>query len=88
LIATKVQVKGQNIEGYNVFIGGGVDDEKGLGRELYTNIPAEDAPALVTKAYKIYQDNRIQGETFVEFSRRNDTAQIRSYIEASSNIPA
>ena len=88
LIATKVQVKGQNIEGYNVFIGGGVDDEQGLGRELYTNIPAEDAPALVTKAYKIYQDNRIQGETFVEFSRRNETAQIRSYIEASSNIPA
>lgn len=80
LIATKVSVDGQSHEGYNILLGGGVDDERGLGREIYKNITAEEAPDLVTRIYKSYQDNRREGETFVEYTRRNEMETLQNLI--------
>ncbi len=49
LIGAKIPVneEGDTVPGYHVFVGGGFGVEGGIGRELRTNVKAEDAPALV-----------------------------------------
>lgn len=84
LIGAKIPVndEGDTVPGYHVFVGGGFGVEGGIGRELRTNVKAEDAPALVEAILRSWQTHRAApDETFVAFARRHDIAALQALVE-------
>ena len=67
-------------EGYHVVLGGGLDQEQGIGREIFRGVGAEELPALVEKVLGTYRDRRSDGETFVQWSRRHSVKEIQEML--------
>jgi ferredoxin-nitrite reductase len=87
LIACKVATSedGDTVEGYHVHVGGGFGPRAGLAREIYRDVKAEDAPALVERLLKSYLAGRAAPkETFLDFARRHDVAALKSMAEAAA----
>ena len=75
LLAAKVQVSedGDTVEGYHILVGGGFGPEAGLGREVFHDVKAQDAPKVVERILKAYLANRSSHvESFLAFTRRHD----------------
>lgn len=73
LIGARVAVsEDDTVAGYHVFVGGGFGPDAAIGRELYRDVKATDAPATVARMLKGYLAHREGGETFLAFSRRHD----------------
>jgi ferredoxin-nitrite reductase len=71
LMGTPVKLEsGEKVEGYNIVLGGGVDDTQAIAREVYKSVPFDDIPPLIKNLLEIYQKNRQDGETFAHFTRR------------------
>jgi ferredoxin-nitrite reductase len=66
-----------SVEGYHVFIAGGVEQERGLGREFVQDVPLPELPALLAGLLHVYQGHRNPGESFVDFARRHDIDALR-----------
>ena len=77
LLGAQVPAGDASIEGYHVLVGGGVEHERGLGRELAKNVAAADVAPLVERLLKSYLAARRQGEAFVEFARRYEVDALR-----------
>ena len=60
LLACKVQDNedADPVEGYHVLIGGGFGPDAALGRELYRDVKAEDAPQTIERILKAYLAHR------------------------------
>jgi len=87
LIAAKVPIGGgdDTTEGYHLFAGGGFGPDAEIGREVYRDLKAEDAPATVEKLIKAYLAHRAgPSETFLNFARRHDGATLRRLAESPS----
>jgi len=67
-----------SIEGYHVSVGGGVERERGLGRELAKNVPAAEVAPIVERLLAAYLAQRREGEAFVDFARRHDVGALRA----------
>jgi ferredoxin-nitrite reductase len=83
LLGAKVQVSedGDTVEGYHVHVGGGFGPDAALGREIYRDVRAEDAPALVERLLKAYLAHRLSpGETFLAFTRRHEIEALREMV--------
>lgn len=77
LIATKVPVGEEMVEGYNLFVGGGYGPTQGIGRELYQNVVAEEAPVFIERMLRGYLAGRAEpAETFLAFIRRHPTDKL------------
>ena len=75
LLAAKVPAGNEDdtVEGYHLYAGGGFGPDADIGREVYRDVKAEDAPKIVEKLLKAYLANRGSAdETFLAFSRRHD----------------
>ena len=71
MMATPVKLpSGEKVEGYNIVLGGGVDDTQAIAREAYKGIPFTEIPTLIENLLKIYQQNRDEGETFAQYTQR------------------
>jgi ferredoxin-nitrite reductase len=87
LIGARVAVSGDGdtVEGYHVHVGGGFGPQAGLGRELYRDVKAEDAPRTVERMLKAYLAHRAEPqETFLAFTRRQDIAALRALCDAEA----
>jgi ferredoxin-nitrite reductase len=87
LIGARVAVSddGDTVEGYHVHVGGGFGPQAGLGRELYRDIKAEDAPRTVERMLRAYLAHRATpDETFLAFTRRQEIAALRSLCDAEA----
>ena len=85
LLAAKVPGASDDdtVEGYHVFAGGGFGPSAEIGREVYRDIKAEDAPKTVEKLLKAYLAHRSSpDETFLEFARRHDGETLKKLAEA------
>jgi ferredoxin-nitrite reductase len=85
LIAAKVPLgEGDDaVEGYHLFAGGGFGPQADIGREVYRDVKAEDAPKTVEKLLKAYLKNRTSAdETFLAFARRHDGEALRKLADA------
>ncbi len=82
LLGTSVQTASGSAEGYHVFIAGGVEQERGLGREFAQNVPLRQLPTLLEGLLHVYQGRRNPGESFVDFARRHDIDALRSLAGA------
>jgi ferredoxin-nitrite reductase len=75
LLGTKVS--GQ--EGYQVVLGGGSDQDRGLARELIAAIPFSELPPIMERLFGAYIERRSEDETFLNFSRRHSVDELKSF---------
>ena len=75
---------GDTVPGYHMVVGGGWGDRRGIARELINAVPMRDVPARIAALLQSYLDNRTSAdETFVEFSRRHETEQLKEMCLAT-----
>jgi ferredoxin-nitrite reductase len=87
LLACKVQEceDAEPVEGYHVHIGGGFGENAALGRELYHDVKAMDAPQTIARILKAYVANRSSPrESFLAFSERYDDAALKALCDSES----
>jgi ferredoxin-nitrite reductase len=80
LLACKVETseEGDTVEGYHIFVGGGFGSNAALGREIYRDVRAEDAPVTVERMLKGYMAERSPKESFLEFCRRYEIDALKA----------
>jgi len=84
LLACKVQDGDDAVEGYHVLIGGGFGPDAALGRELYRDVKASDAPSTIERILKAYLAHRASPEeSFFAFARRHETDALKALAEAA-----
>ena len=86
LIAAKVeQGESDAVEGYHIHVGGGFGPDAVLGREIYHDVKAEDAPATVERMLKAYMTHRASpAETFLAFANRHDLDALKGLVGAEA----
>ncbi|WP_263366504.1 NirA family protein [Edaphobacter bradus] len=67
-------------EGYQVLVGGGSDDRQGLGRELISAIRFADLPLVMEKLFSAYTAKRLEGESFLDYTRRHEIEELKAQI--------
>lgn len=67
-------------EGYHLLVGGGMDHEQGIARELFRGIRASEVNPLVAKILRTWQSARQTGESFVTWSRRHEVKQLQELL--------
>jgi ferredoxin-nitrite reductase len=77
LLGTPVQTASGSVEGYHVFIAGGIEQERGLAREFAQNVPYPQLATLLEGLLHVYQDRRNPAESFVDFARRHEIDVLR-----------
>ena len=71
------------IPGGGPFAGGGFGPQADIGREVYRDLKAEDAPRTVERLLKAYLAHRASPqESFLTFARRHDGATLRKLADA------
>jgi ferredoxin-nitrite reductase len=84
LLACKVQANEDDDprEGYHILVGGGFGPNAALGRELYRDVVAEEAPGAVARILKAYLSHRASPEeSFFTFSRRHEIDALKAMAE-------
>lgn len=64
-------------EGYHLVIGGGMDHEQGIARELFRGLRATEVNPLVEKILLTYTAQKNRGESFVEWTRRHSVKELQ-----------
>jgi ferredoxin-nitrite reductase len=72
----KVKVGDEKVEGYHIVVGGGVDQDRGIAREVFNSVPFTEVPSLLARLLTAYLGTRQAGETFVAFSRRHSINEL------------
>ena len=86
-----VQVKtesGEKVDGYNIVLGGGVDDDQYVAKEAFKAVPYTEIPDLLENLLKTYQANRVDRETFAQFTRRVELEELRELMDKNSGTLA
>ena len=84
LLACKVQENedGDPIEGYHILVGGGFGPDAALGRDIYRDVKAQDAPRRVEGLLKAYMTHRASPqESFLAFSKRHDVEALKAMCD-------
>ncbi len=67
-------------EGYHLVVGGGMDHEQGIARELFRGIRATEVNPLVEKILLTYTAQKNRGESFVEWTRRHSVKELQELL--------
>jgi ferredoxin-nitrite reductase len=84
LLACKVQESedAEPVEGYHIHVGGGFGENAALGRELYRDVKAVEAPRTIERILNAYIVNRSSPqESFLAFSERYDDAALKALCD-------
>jgi ferredoxin-nitrite reductase len=76
-IATKLA---DGAEGYHLVLGGGMDQEQGIAREIFRGVRATEVNAHVDKILATYNAHKQRGETFVQWSRRYSMKELQEML--------
>ena len=76
-ISTKLQDGG---EGYHMVLGGGMDQEQGIAREVFKGLRATEIADVVVKVLKTWKQHRQHGESFVQWTRRHEVKQLQEML--------
>lgn len=76
LLGTKV--KGE--EGYQVVIGGGSDQDRGLARELIPSVAYTELHSVFEGLFAAFEERRNPNESFLQFSRRHSIPELQSFL--------
>ena len=69
-------------EGYNIVVGGGVDDDQSLARALCGPIASRDICTVTETIIGNYLESRQADESFITFANRHDDEQLKSVLLA------
>ena len=76
---------GDTVEGYHILVGGGFGADAALGREIFHDVKADDAPKTVERMLKGYLAHRAScEETFLAFTRRHELDALRAMFETAA----
>jgi ferredoxin-nitrite reductase len=64
-------------EGYHLVLGGGMEHEQGIARELFRGVAAAEVPELTARILRTYAGLRQPGETFVTWARRHSVKELQ-----------
>ncbi|MFQ3224233.1 MAG: ferredoxin-nitrite reductase [Lentimonas sp.] len=84
LIGAKVKIDGESVEGYCVVLGGGVDERQAIAHEVFPGTAFEDLKPLLLNVLKTYQEQRVDKETFFEFTRRHSAAELQKLFSVAA----
>jgi ferredoxin-nitrite reductase len=87
MLACKIDVgeDADPVEGYHVLIGGGFGPQAALGRELFRDVKAQDAPQTIERILKAYLAHRASGaESFIDFARRHEIDALKAMTDAEA----
>ena len=87
LLACKVQPTddADPVEGYHILIGGGFGPQAAIGRELFRDITADDAPTTVARILQAYLAHRAgPDESFLAFARRHELEEFRAMTQVEA----
>ena len=77
LQGVKVKSGEGSVEGYNIVLGGGVDDEQGIAQEVFKSVPFAEVKPLLKRVLEIYLENRQPDESFIAFNRRHSVVSLQ-----------
>ncbi|EDY82150.1 precorrin-3B synthase [Verrucomicrobiia bacterium DG1235] len=86
LQAVKVKVGGESVPGYNVVIGGGVDNEQAIAKEIFKAVPFSDVKPLLSGVLGRYLSDRREGESFVAFNGRHSAEALKTLYAAETAV--
>jgi ferredoxin-nitrite reductase len=69
-------------DGYHVVLGGGMDLEQGIAREVFRGVPAGEVNTLAEKILRTYRTRKASGETFAQWSRRHSVKELQEFLSA------
>ena len=70
--------KGEQVEGYQVHLGGSMGANSVFGRKVRgLKIIAADLPDYIERVLRNFEKQKNDGETFAEWARRADEADLR-----------
>jgi ferredoxin-nitrite reductase len=69
-------------DGFHVVLGGGLDHEQGIAREVFRGVRANEVPALTEKILRAYNERKTSGETFVQWTRRHSVKDLQEFLSA------
>lgn len=82
LLATKVPVGDDMVEGYHVYLGGGYGERQAIGRELLRNVTHTDLLPFLERLLNDYLERRAdEEETFFDYSRRQSTEELLTRLQ-------
>lgn len=82
LLATNVEDGEDLVEGYHLYVGGGWDERRAIGRELFRSIPFADVPPIIERLLSGYLERRSgPQETFTDFTRRHAVEALQALAE-------
>jgi ferredoxin-nitrite reductase len=86
LLAAKVEDgESDAIEGYHIHIGGAFGPDATLGREIYRDVKAADAPATVERMLTAYIKHRVSpAEPFLAFANRHEVDALKALVAAEA----
>ena len=89
LLGTKAPAGDDVVEGYHVYVGGGYGDRQEIGREIYRDVTAADAPRVLERMLRAYLAHRIgPGEAFQDFVKRHPTEALRELFGRKNDTSA
>jgi ferredoxin-nitrite reductase len=74
----------ETVDGFHIHIGGGYGVDAGIGREIYRDVKADDAPKTIERMLKSYLANREGDETFLSFTRRQEIETLKTLFDAEA----
>lgn len=69
-------------DGFHIVLGGGMDLEQGIAREVFRGVRADEVPALAEKILRAYESRKASGESFVQWSRRHSVKELQEFLSA------
>ncbi len=69
-------------EGYHVVLGGGMDHEQGIAREIFKGVRAVEVNPLVEKILVTFEAKKQRGETFAQWTRRHTAGELQEFLSA------
>lgn len=89
LLATKIEKsEDEEIEGYQIVVGGGSGAERNLGREVGRSVPAEELPKRLEAVLRRYLVQRNPGESFHDFANRHSVDELIRLFDAEITAEA
>ena len=84
MMGVKVKnANGESVEGYNIVLGGGVDDTQAIAREIWKGIPYTDIPPMIKQLLSAYLAKRNEAETFAQFTNRHTPEEIQALVTSN-----
>lgn len=75
----------ESVDGYNIVLGGGVDDTQAVAREVWKSIPYPEIPPMMEKLLVAYLAKRdAPTETFAQFTNRHSPDALQAMVVVGS----